>query len=48
MTAVMCAVGATEGVQVEVGLHQGLALNPLLLSGAMGEKGAATDSFTRR
>ena len=29
-TAVMCAVGVTEGFQLTVGLHQGSALSPCL------------------
>ena len=31
-TAVMCAVGVTEGFEVNVGLHQGSALSPCLFA----------------
>ena len=30
MTVLRCTVGVTNGFQVEVGLHQGLALSPFL------------------
>ena len=30
MTVVRCAIGVTDGFKVEVGLHQGLNLSPLL------------------
>lgn len=35
-TVVRCAVGLTEGFKVEVGLHQGSTLSPLLLAIVMG------------
>ena len=31
-TAVMCAVGVTEGFEVKVGLHQGSAFSPCLFA----------------
>ena len=31
-TAVMCAIGVTEGFDVKVGLHQGSALRPCLFA----------------
>ena len=34
-TAVRCAVGATDGFEVKVGLHQGSALSPCLVSMVM-------------
>ena len=34
-TAVMCAVGVTEGFEVKVGLHQGSALSPCLFAMVM-------------
>ena len=36
ITVVRCAVGMTEGFKVEVGLHQGSALSPLLFAMVMG------------
>ena len=35
-TSVRCAVGAMEGFEVKVGLHQGSALSPCLFAIAMG------------
>ena len=35
ITAVRCAVGATEGFEVKVGLYQGSALSPCLLAMVM-------------
>ena len=35
VTSVRCAVGMTEGFQVQVGLHQGSALSPFLFAMVM-------------
>ena len=35
VTTVRCAVGMTEGFKIEVGLHQGSALNPFLFAMVM-------------
>ena len=35
ITAVRCAVGVTEGIEVKVGLHQGSALSPCLFAMVM-------------
>ena len=34
-TALICAVGVTEGFEVKVGLHQGSALSPSLFAMVM-------------
>ena len=35
VTSVRCAVGMTEGFQIQVGLHQGSALSPFLFAMVM-------------